>query len=60
MGSTSHVGRGNYKGEERVSRCEVISAVICAKTVELMEIPFGIWAQMGPGVVCVCVRVCVC
>jgi len=33
------------------SRCKVSrhSAVTCAKTAEPIEMPFGLWARMGPG-----------
>jgi len=49
-GSRSLVGRGNFDGGEAASHCKVLghSAVICAKTTELIEMPFGLWAWMGP------------
>ena len=42
------MGRGNFEGG-RASHCKVQghSAVICAKTAEPIEMPFGLWAQMG-------------
>ena len=58
MGPGNHVldgvpdhrmGRNNFEAEGD-SHCKVKghSAVICAKTVDLFEMPFGLWAQMGP------------
>ena len=43
------IGRGNFEGE-RASHCEVYghSAVICAKMAEPIEMPFSLWAPMGP------------
>jgi len=42
------MGRGNFEG---ASNCKVWghSAVICAKTAEPTNMPFGLWAQTGPG-----------
>jgi len=42
-------GRGNFKGKG-ASRCKVQrhSAVICAKTAEPIEMPFGSWTRVGP------------
>jgi len=40
-----------FRGEGKdVSHCKVKghSAVIYAKTTELIEMPFGLWARMGP------------
>ena len=33
-----------------MTRCKVYepSAMSCAKTAELIEMPFGVWTQMGP------------
>jgi len=43
------MGRGNFEGGE-ASRCRVqrYFAVICAKTAEPIEVPFGLGARMGP------------
>jgi len=43
------MGRISFEAE-RASHCKVSghSAVICAKTAELIEMPFGLWAGMGP------------
>jgi len=43
------MGRGNFEGEG-ASHCKVQgrSAVSCAKTAEPIEMPFGLWARMGP------------
>ena len=43
----SLMGRGNFEG---ASHCKVYrhSAVISAKTAEPIEVPFGLWAAMGP------------
>jgi len=42
------MGRGSFEGGEEF-HCKVYghSAVICAKTAEPIEMPFGLWAQMG-------------
>jgi len=42
------MGRENFQGK-RASHCKVQghSAVICAKTAEPIEMPFGLWARMG-------------
>jgi len=44
MGVQISMGRGNFKGEG-MARCKVqwYSAVICAKTAEMIEMPFGLW-----------------
>ena len=41
-------GKGNFEGKG-ASHCKVEghSAVICAKTAEPIEMPFGLWARMG-------------
>ena len=43
------MGRGNFWGKW-ASHCKVqgYSTVICAKTVEPIGMPFGLWARMGP------------
>jgi len=48
-GSRSLHGKGQFLGK-RASHCKVegYSTVICAKTVEPIEMPFGLWARMGP------------
>jgi len=42
-------GTGNFEGEGP-SHCKVYghSAVICAKTAEPIQMPFGLWTRMGP------------
>jgi len=42
------MGRGNFEGEG-ASHCKLYghSAVISAKAAELIEMSFGLWAQMG-------------
>ena len=47
MGSKSPMGRGNFKGGERDARCEVQR--LSEKTAEPIEMPFGIWTQVGTG-----------
>jgi len=51
-GSRSPMGRDTFERERGVplSYCKVQeqSAVICAKTAEPIEMPFGLWARMGP------------
>jgi len=44
------MGSGNFLGGKRTSHCKVYrySMVICAKTVEPIEMPFGLWTRMGP------------
>ena len=48
-GFRSPMGRDNFKGGGAVC-CKVqwLSAVSCAKTAEPIEMPFGIWIQVGP------------
>jgi len=43
------MGRGNFFGE-RASHCKVwgYSTVICTKTAEPIDMPFELWARMGP------------
>ena len=41
------MGRGNFEGGDGVSHCKEHSVVICAKTAEPIEMPFGLWAWMG-------------
>ena len=43
-------GRGNFEGEEGGKHCKVQghSVLSCAKTTEMIEMQFGLWAQMGP------------
>ena len=52
MGSRSPMGKGNFEGR-RASRCKVYghSAVICLKTAKPIEMPFRLWARMGPKIV---------
>jgi len=42
-------GKGQFLGRERASHCKIWthSAAICAKTIEPIEMPFGVWAWMG-------------
>ena len=51
-GSRSPMGRDTFERERGVplSYCKVQeqSAVICAKTAEPIEMPFGLWARMVP------------
>ena len=35
------MGRGNFEGKSD-------HAIICAKTAEPIQMPFGLWARMGP------------
>jgi len=43
------MGRGSFEGETGEPLQSIgASAVICAKTAEPIELPFGIWASMGP------------
>jgi len=41
---------GDFEVEKRASYCKVQghSAVICTKTAEPVEMPFGLWARIGP------------
>jgi len=48
MGSMSLVGMSNFEGEGRPIVKYRDTAVSCAKTAEPIEIPFGLWARMGP------------
>jgi len=43
------MGRGNFE-REGASHCKVYghSAVMSAKTAKSIEMPFGLWAWMGP------------
>jgi len=49
-GSDPPMGRGNFWKGKRTSHCKVkgYSTVICAKTVEPIEMPFGLLAPDGP------------
>jgi len=42
------MGRGNFEGESDVPLLSIHSVVICAKTAEAIELPFGLWARVGP------------
>ena len=44
------VGMGNFFAGEGASHCKVQghSTDICAKAAEPIEVPFGLWTQMGP------------
>ena len=42
------MGRGNFEGEGRPIVKYRDSAVSYAKTAEPIEIPFGLWIQVGP------------
>jgi len=44
MGSRSPMGRGNFEGKGRPLTC----CANCAKTAELIDLPFGCWTLMGP------------
>ena len=47
-------GKGNFEGKG-ASHCRVYighSAVICAKTAKLTEMPFGLWTQIGQRIMC--------
>jgi len=44
-GQRPTIGRGNFEGEWASCRD---TAVICAKTVKPIEMPFGLWAWMVP------------
>jgi len=49
MGFRSHMGRGNFKGGKRQPVPKYSSyAVSCTKMAEAIEMPFGIWTQVGP------------
>jgi len=50
MGSRFPYGKGNFKGGGGGVHCKVYghTAVICAKTAEPIEMPFELWAWMGP------------
>jgi len=43
------MGSVNFEGGKGASHCKLWghSAVICAKTAEPIEMPFGLWARMG-------------
>ena len=43
------MGRGNLEARYIVNYRDRRSAVFCAKTAELIEMPFGVLARMGPG-----------
>jgi len=49
MGSKSSVGRDNFDGEKGrlIVKYRVTNVVICAKTAEPIEMPFGLWVRMG-------------
>jgi len=40
-------GKTNFEGGG-AAHCKRLSAVICAKTAEPIEMPFGSWAGIGP------------
>jgi len=44
------MGRGNFEGGKGPphSKVQGHSAVICAKAAEPNEMPFGLWARIGP------------
>ena len=43
------VRRGNFEGRNGRPVVKYMdTAVICAKTAEPIEMPFGLWTQMGP------------
>jgi len=46
-GPDSPMGRGNFEGKGAHCKVWGHSAVICANTAELIEMPFGLWARMG-------------
>ena len=48
-GQDHPMGTGNFEGKGTF-HCKVQghSAVICAKTAEPMELPFGLWTLVGP------------
>jgi len=47
-GPDTPMGKGNFEGERGVPLQSGHYAVICAKTAEPIEMPFGLWARMGP------------
>ena len=51
-GSDPPMGRGKFCGGENgrpiVKYREGHSTVVCGKTAEPTEMPFGLWARMGP------------
>ena len=57
MGQRNHVldggpdpstGMGYFEGEQRPVVKYTDTAVSCAKTAQPIEMPFGLWAWMGP------------
>jgi len=48
-GSRSHHGKGQFRRAKGACHCEVYghSAVICAKTAEPIDMPFGLWTRVG-------------
>ena len=42
------MGRGNFWGKGALIVKYRDTAVICAKTAEWIERPFGLWARIGP------------
>jgi len=43
------IGRGNFEGKKGFPIVKYRDiAVICAKTAEPIEMPFGLWARIGP------------
>jgi len=45
------MGTVNFDGKNRQTITKIYyghSAVICANTAEPIEVPFGLWARMGP------------
>jgi len=41
-------GRGNFEGGEWRPIVKYRDTIICSKTAEPIEIPFGLWAQADP------------
>ena len=50
-GGPKNHAKGQFLWGERASHCKVCgySTVICAKTIQPIEMPFGLWARVGPG-----------
>ena len=47
--SGSPVGRGSFEGKGMPRHTRRHSDVSCAKAAEPIEMPFGLWSQVGPG-----------
>ena len=45
--SRSHMGRGNFEGEWHTRYARRHSTVSCAKMIEPIEMPFGLWTRVG-------------